>query len=470
MYRVRLDFQKEDYLNDVQDVPRAFAPYLVVDENSPNYFGWDFSYLDGNFVVNINCDLFGNITKKMIISDDDTMLYKKYTKRFLKNIIYDYLSEKLNIVLPYGSLTGVRPTKLYYELNKRVENPKEYLISEFNVTKARADLIEDCVNNQTGIINTDDKKIGLFLNIPFCPTRCSYCTFISTEVSKVKKELPFFIENVLKEIEVFKEFLSKTDYEVSSVYVGGGTPTSIGVDMLNSLLEPLANFGVEFTVEAGRPDTINNEMLDMLKKNNVTRISINPQSFNQKTLDKIGRKHTIPQLLECFDYAKKLGFLINMDLIAMLQDETIEDFCYSVDRVIELYPQNITIHTLSLKRGSTMTIEGEKKQEFGLAQKMVSYAYDRLYNSGYMPYYMYRQKNMADNLENVGFCQKNCQCAYNIDMMEESQSIYGMGAGAISKLISGNGKIDRLSNPKGFREYCDRIESIVLNKKNFFNI
>lgn len=470
MYKVRLDFQEENYLNDVQDVPRAFAPYLEIDENSPHYLGWNFCYTGGKFEIEITCDLFGNVKKYLEISDEDNSVYKRYTKRFLKNSIYDYLSEKLNIILPYGSLTGVRPTKLFYELQKHETDPKGYLINEFKVSESRANLIEDCVKNQEGIINSDPDNIGLFLNIPFCPTRCNYCSFISTEVFRVKKELPYFVENVRKEISQFFELLEKSRYKISSVYVGGGTPTSIGVDLLNELLAPLSALGVEFTVEAGRPDTISTEMLDMLKRNNVTRISINPQSFNQATLDRIGRKHTIAELLDCYRYAKALGFQINMDLIAMLDGETFEDFCYSVEEAIKLMPHNITIHTLSLKRGSVLTQGGEKKQEFGLAETMVNFAYDRLYKSGYQPYYMYRQKNMADNLENVGFCLPGCQCEYNIDMMEESESISGMGAGAISKLVGENGRIDRLSNPKGFREYIDRIDSILADKKAFYKI
>lgn len=470
MYKLHLDFQKEDYLNDVQDIPRAFAPYLEIDETSPHYLGWNFSYNSGIFTIKIQTDLFGNVEKSMEIADTDILMYKKETKRFLKNTLYDFLSEKLNIVLPYGSLTGVRPTKLYYDLKAAGVDPKIYLMEEYKVTSSRVKLIEDCVINQKGYINSDLKKIGLFLNIPICPTRCSYCSFISTELYRVKKELSKYVDNVLLEIKVFKEFLEKTDYKISSVYVGGGTPTCIGIELLNSILEPISCYGVEFTVEAGRPDTISREMLVMLKKNNVTRVSINPQSFNQVTLDRIGRKHTIKELYDSYNLAKELGFQINMDLIAMLNSETFEDFAYSVDKAIELRPDNITIHTLSLKRGSTLTIEGEKKQEFGLAQRMVNYAYERLYSQGYLPYYMYRQKNMADNLENISFCLPKSQCVYNIDMMEESQSIYGMGAGAMSKLVDENNRITRLSNPKGFPEYIDRIESIILNKKNFFNI
>lgn len=470
MYKVHLNFPNENYLNDVQDVPRAFSPYLEIDAESPNYLGYTYNYSDEIFNIKINSDILGCYENSCKISDEDLQIYKRQTKRFIKNCLYDFLSEKLEISLPYGSLTGVRPTKLYYELENKGINPEKYLIEEFKVTKDRVKLIKDCVNNQQGIINYDTKSIGLFLNIPFCPTRCNYCSFISTELFRVKNELPKYVENVLSEIDIFKELLGKTEHKLTSIYVGGGTPTCIGLAQLNALLKPIADYKVEFTVEAGRPDTISEDILDMLKDNNVTRISINPQSFNQRTLEKIGRKHTVNEIYKCYNQAVSKGFIINMDLIAMLGDETIDDFTFSVDRAIELRPHNITIHTLSLKRGSEISQAGEKKQEFGQAKQMTDYAYASLYKKGYKPYYMYRQKNTADNLENVSFMLDGCQCKYNIDMMEETESIFGIGAGAMSKFIDNNGHIERLSSPKGFREYIERLPSIIQNKRDFFNI
>ncbi|NLL55765.1 MAG: coproporphyrinogen dehydrogenase HemZ [Clostridiales bacterium] len=468
MHRVRLEIPCENYLNDVQDIAREFSPYLEIDADSPHFLGWNFCYQDGNFNINIYSSNWGDYKDSLKIDNDDELLYKKYTKRFLKHSLYKFLSKNLGVKLPYGSLTGVRPTKLYYELTERGYQAEEYLIDEFMVSKQKVKLIADCVKNQQGIINTNKNAVALFINIPFCPTRCNYCSFISTELFRVQKELHKYIDNVQAGIADFKNFLSKTNHKITSIYIGGGTPTCIGIDMLNTLLSPLSDFGLEFTVEAGRPDTITKEMLIMLKQNNVTRISINPQSFNQKTLQKIGRNHTVDDIHKCYDMAKELGFVVNMDLISGLQGESYQDFCYSVDQAILLNPSNITIHTLSIKRGAKITQEGEKKKEFGNIAKMNNYAYNALYSAGYQPYYMYRQKNTADNLENVGFFRDNCQCKYNIDMMEESSSIFGIGAGAMSKKVTGS-RLERLANPKGFREYIDRINSIVQNKRQFFN-
>lgn len=469
MHKVKLIFKKENYLNDVQDIPRAFSPYLEIDENSSNYIQWDYCIYDGFFEVKVCSNIFGSILRKLDINSFNFDEYKKFTKRFLKNVLYDFISEKLNISLPYGSLTGVRPTKLYYELAENNINPVNILVEEFKVEKFRAEMVADCVANQKGIINNSPDRIGLFLNVPFCPTRCNYCSFISTEVFRIKNELPLYADCVLEEFNLLNEYLSASGKTIASIYVGGGTPTCIGLDVLEKLLTPLSNFRVEFTVEAGRPDTLSKEIIDFLKEKNVTRISINPQSFNEETLKKIGRKHTLKQFYEAFGYARETGFIINTDLIALLPGENFKDFCYSVDKALELMPENLTVHTLSLKRGSTLLNEGAKKNEFGLAKEMTNYAYSRLRQSGYLPYYMYRQKNMADNLENIGFCLLDCQCTYNIDMMEESQSIFGIGAGAMSKNIMNN-KIQRFPNPKGFREYCERIKNTVSDKKKFFGV
>ncbi|MFA6866302.1 MAG: coproporphyrinogen dehydrogenase HemZ [Clostridia bacterium] len=468
-YSVRLEDDQIDYLNDVQEIPRAFSPYLTIDKESDNYFRWHTYTKDGCFFVEVDCNLFGKIQENCIISSSDILYYKRQTKHFLKNVLYGYLSSNLNINLPYGSLTGVRPTKVYYDLLNENKPPKEYLEKCYSVSQSRAELIENVVNNQKGIINNDLNNIGLFVNIPFCPTRCSYCSFISTEVFRVKKELPMYVDNVVKELELFNNVLKNTGKKIKSIYIGGGTPTSIGVELLNRITEPLKKYNVEFTVEAGRPDTINLEMLEMLKNNGVTRVSVNPQTFNEKTLKVIGRNHSIDAIYEAFNQAKSMDFAINMDLIALLQGETLLDFQNSVDKCLELAPDNITIHTLSLKKGSVLTINGDTKKEFGLAKKMLDYAYKEIDKKGYLPYYMYRQKNMADDLENVGFCKINKQCSYNIDMMEESMSIFGVGAGAISKIICGNGRIERLANAKGFREYNDRISASIINKTSLFS-
>ncbi len=460
--RARFLFDAQNFLNDVQDIPRAFSPYFTLDETAEDFLRTDYDYQDGCFFVEISSSFTQAKKLSEKIDNSDLSVYKKIVKRLLKNGLYDYLSEYLEIDLPYGSLTGVRPTKLFYELSETNSNTLDTLKTLFRVSQEKAALISEVVSNQKGIYSRDSKDCDIFINIPFCPTRCNYCSFISSEVGRVKKMLPDYVKAVNTETEVIKKHIIDNGLNLRSVYVGGGTPTSIGKEHLENILLPIAECGVEFTVEAGRPDTIDSDMLAMLKKNAVTRISINPQSFNKKTLDIIGRKHTVQDIFQSYAEARQLGFDINMDLIAMLEGESAEDFFFSVERAIELAPQNITVHTLSLKRGAV--IADREKQPFGIAEQMISYAHKRLFEEEYRPYYMYRQKNMADNLENTGFCKKGKACVYNVDMMEETTSIFAAGAGGMSKFVLSSNRIERLSNPKGIKEYLERISDIAAKK------
>lgn len=452
--KVRFFIEKpEPYLNDVQDIPRAFSPYLIVDNEAQGFLSVHCSYNLGRFKAVIKSSFTMEQTKEISVQNTDILQYKKITKHFLKIFIYDHISSFLNVLLPYGSLTGVRPTKLYYDILGNHKDAKGILINEYKVREDKAELIKLVVEGQKGIYKIDNNNCDIFVNIPFCPTRCNYCSFISNEVSKVKNLLPEYVIKVRNELEKIKYTISERKLSVRSIYVGGGTPTCIGTENLYNILYPLKDYGVEFTVEGGRPDTITEEILQIMKQCNVNRISVNPQSFNQKTLIEIGRAHTIEQIYNAYYLSKQYGFDVNMDLIAQLQGESVEEFCYSVNKAIELAPDNITIHTLSIKRGAT--IRDKEKESFGKASEMVSYAHQALQSSDYKPYYMYRQKNMADNLENTGYCLKNKACIYNIDMMEDISTIFGAGAGAMSKLYADN-KIERVSNPKGIREYLTR--------------
>lgn len=452
----RFIIKNDGYLNDLQDIPRSFSPYLIIDKEAEDFLEVSTNFSKGIFCAKIESSFY--ISKKIIkeTDDSDIIIYKRETKKFLKKILYDYLSEFFDINLPYGCITGVRPTRIYYDLIKMVKNPLKTLIEEFKVAEEKALLIENVVENQKDIYEINEKNADIFINIPFCPTRCNYCSFISCIVSKVENDLPQYVESVKKELEYYFKLIKENKYKLKSIYVGGGTPTSINPKYLDEILSSCKDSGVEFSVEAGRPDTINNEVLNVLKKNNVTRISINPQTFNDKTLKKIGRKHTVEDFYNSYFMAREYGFEINMDLIALLEDESYEDFVYSVNKAIELRPENLTIHTLSLKKGSD--ISERKKYVFGEASKMVSYAYKRLAEEGYSPYYMYRQKNMADNLENVGFCLNGKRCIYNIDMMEETNTIFGAGAGAMTKKLFGNNRIERECNPKEINTYFNKID------------
>lgn len=469
MTEVRLVYKREDYLNDVQEIPRAFAPYLIINENSEHYLKWEYEYKNPIFDLTISSDLWKEKTYNFHILNDDFNEYKRETKRGIKGALYDFLTEVLQISLPFGSLTGVRPTKLYYELLKKSEYPEKELVEKYHVSPNKSELIAQCVKNQKNYINNDKKNIGLFVNIPFCPSRCKYCSFISTEIFRVKKQLDFYIECLEKELKTIFEIISKKGYNVRSIYVGGGTPPSIGTERLSRLLCLLSEFGTEFTVEAGRPDAIDEKTVNVLKNANVTRVSVNPQTFSDNTLQLIGRSHTVDDFYNAYSLVREKGFIINSDLIAGLPGENFNVFSDSLKKCIELSPDNITVHSLSLKRGSVFTVSGMEKNEYGTVSEMIDYAHSELKNAGYVPYYMYRQKNTADNLENTGYCLPGKQCIYNIDMMEEASTILGAGAGAMSKLVCG-GKITRLSVPKGFREYCERLDETLEKKKLFFDI
>lgn len=469
MIEARLIYEKENFLNDVQDIPRAFSPYLIISDDAEHYIKWKYTVQNDVIILSVSSDIFPNKEYKSDLIYADYSEYKRIVKRFIKNSLYDFLSKELQIRLPYGSLTGVRPTKLYYELGAKSEQSVEYLVEKFDVSPQKAVLIADCVKNQKNYINRDENAIGIFVNIPFCPSRCKYCSFISTELFRVKKQIDFYVECVKKELAVSLDIAKRKGYEIRSVYVGGGTPTSIGGERLRDMLSALKGVGKEFTVEAGRPDAIDDSVVSALRSLGVTRVSVNPQTFCDQTLAVIGRKHTVADFYASYETMKAAGFDINTDLIAGLPGENSSVFIDSVHKCLELKPDNVTIHTFSLKRGATFVSDGMGKAEFGSIKDAVEESHELLRSAGYVPYYMYRQKNTADNLENTGFCIDGKQCIYNVDMMEEAATIIGSGAGSMTKFVCGN-KIERLSSPKGFREYIERIDDVCARKKEFFGL
>ncbi|MFI3229886.1 MAG: coproporphyrinogen dehydrogenase HemZ [Bacillota bacterium] len=454
----RLISKLPPYLNDVPDVVRAFNPYVIINDTASGFFEMECQDIEGGFTFKLTNENGVVIDEFYAIEEEDFLKYKKLTKRFVKTLLYKYFSSALKVNLPYGSLTGVRPTKLMYELGANVDVEK-YMQDEFFVSAERAQLIHDVIINQKGIYNHDPKGIDIFVNIPFCPTRCAYCSFISTEIGRVRKRIPEYIECVKQEILDIKKEIEQNEYKVRSIYVGGGTPTSLEAEELSDMLAELSEFNCEFTVEAGRPDSITRAKLDALKALNVTRISINPQTFKESTLKELGRNHTVEEIYSAYKMAQEYNFDINMDLIAGLNGETYEDFVHSVESAIALDPDNITVHTLSIKRGGVLKQEGGTKRMDGSVRQMADYARNRLQAQGLTPYYMYRQKNMADNLENVAFCKSGKQCIYNIDYMEETNTILSAGAGAMSKYVfPSENRLERACNPKGFNEYIARCK------------
>ncbi|MBE7074491.1 MAG: coproporphyrinogen dehydrogenase HemZ [Clostridiales bacterium] len=395
---------------------------------------------------------------------------KRYIKRSVKSTLYKLLSEKFNKKLPWGCLTGIRPTKVAYELIESGVDKyfvREALEDKFFVSRDKAKLVARTLNNQKCIIK-NDKLVDLYINIPFCPTKCSYCSFISAEYAVVEKIIPDYIECLIKEIRAVKQIMRDTACIVKTIYIGGGTPTVLSAEQLEKILSELAFDVSEFTVECGRPDTITKEKLDVLHKYGVTRISINPQTFVNKTLKVIGRNHTTNDLIQAYMLALPYNFNVNMDLIAGLPGETMRNFKHTMKTVLELAPDNITIHTLALKKGSKLA-EENAVNENEITEQMVSYGQELLIENKYKPYYMYKLKNQNAGLENVGFYM-NRPCVFNIDSMEETATIFACGANAISKRIYNlENRIERQANVKFAIDYIARIDEIIEKKKELFS-
>ena len=394
------------------------------------------------------------------------------SKAFAKIGLYEIMSKIFNKDMPYGALTGIRPVKFCYDLFKKGLNKtsiKNFLIKNYYVSTEKADLIIDIIINQSNL-NLNDKLVDFYINIPFCTSRCNYCSFISMETSKAGKMLDEYVDKLIYEIEETKKMLNKNFYIVKSVYIGGGTPTSLNEKQLERILQSVSFDVKEFTVEAGRPDTITKEKLDVLQKYGVTRISINPQTFNDKVLKTIGRKHTAMDALNAYKLARNYKFDINMDLIMGLSGDTIKSFTDTMETAIYLNPENITVHTLSLKRASSLkeTNVNIFKNETKVS-KMSKIATKLLKEAGYKPYYLYRQKNMVAGLENVGYYKDNKICYFNIDSMDELSSIVACGANAISKRIfSLTNRIEREANVKDIKEYITRTDEMLEKKKALF--
>lgn len=390
---------------------------------------------------------------------------KKTFKRFVKLALYRALSAHYGVELPWGSLTGVRPTKLAYEhvhATGGYDGIAAFLHDEFCVSKRKARTIEDILRVQRGTVADLQDKVNLYVHVPFCDGRCSYCSFPAADMNKQGALLDDYVDALIREIAAVKEVIAAQNKTVLSVYVGGGTPSVLLPKQLERLLAAIDINGVEFTFEAGRPDSITPAKLALLKSGGVTRVCINPQSLNDKTLLAIGRRHSAADFFEAYEQTAAAGFSVNTDIIAGLQGESFEDFKVTLDGVAALRPDNITVHTLSRKRGSKLADATLKCNEI---EKMMDHAYETL--SGYEPYYLYRQKYMVGNLENVGFCLPGKVCVNNVTVMEELVSVYACGAGSISKKI-GKVAIDRHASPKDVKLFLDQFDVRLKTKLEFF--
>lgn len=404
---------------------------------------------------------------------------KSISKRIIQKSMFEYFIEKYNSYVPWGILTGIRPVKIVHSLLddglSQVEI-MEILKNDYLISDEKIELLLSIANRERKYIYPVSKEnISLYISIPFCPTRCLYCSFPSHPLEKFGDLRDIYLEKLIEEAIGLKKIINMQEKKIETLYIGGGTPTALDAKQLEFLIKSLYNiFDLselkEFTVEAGRPDSITKEKLMVLKKYDVTRISINPQTMNQTTLENIGRDHTVDEIVDCYNMARQLGFRnINMDLILGLPGETPVMVENTMKKIVELNPESVTIHTLALKRASELktNIDNYKYELTSYKDmiKMLEISQKYMYLNGYFPYYLYRQKHMLGNLENIGYAKDGYECLYNMQIMEEKQSNYAIGAGAVSKFVYiDENRIERVDDVKNVEIYIERVNDMIDKK------
>lgn len=400
----------------------------------------------------------------------------KYIRIGIKKSLYNTLISLGESKIPWGVLTGIRPVKIVHDLLDKDINENEIirvLAEEYKLSFDKAKLILDIGRKQREYIYPLNKdRYSLYVSIPFCPTRCLYCSFPALPIGRYENHIKEYTSKVIYEIEQISEMMKGK--KINTAYIGGGTPTAIPLMELEKIIQAIYyRFGQknikEFTVEAGRPDTITKEYLTMLYKNEVGRISINPQTMNDDTLKLIGRQHKSKDIIETFNLAKEIGFdIINMDLIVGLPGEEIKHIKKTLEEIQKLDPENLTIHTLSVKRGSKFkaTIDQYSLQSQNILSAMLNETREYTKDMGLEPYYLYRQKQILGNFENIGYCKPKMECIYNIAMMEEKETIMAAGMGSVSKIFfPEENRIERVPNFKDLKEYLERSSELIERKK-----
>ena len=457
---IRIFFPLEK-INVVQELPEDTDDYVI-------------AYLkDG--VIGCEVSLFCGKDKRQASIDNKD---EKEQELVLAKLLYDIFTSLTGIIPSWGVLTGVRPSKLMRNLiaENGEDEAVDYFRNELLVSDKKTSLALSVAKAEDRIIAlSGEKSYSLYVSIPFCPTRCSYCSFVSHSIAQAKKLIPDYVRLLCDELREISVIADKLGLKLETIYFGGGTPTSLDESSLKAVTDAVSEyFDVEnvreYTIEAGRPDTLTKEKLEIMKNAGVTRISINPQTFNGEVLENIGRKHSPEMTLEAFKMAREAGFdNINMDFIAGLPGDTYESFRNSIDTAISLSPENITIHTLALKRAANIVTKGETDSVYRETAKMLEFADSALHSENYFPYYMYRQSKTVGNNENVGWSKDGRECLYNIYMMEEIHTVLAAGGGAVTKLRSQyDGRIERIFNFKYPYEYISRFDELVERKKYIY--
>ena len=468
MIRIRLS--NDNFINDIHPLVRAFLPGEDIEVS------YDVSGSENDFILEVIRE---EDTLCSLSLPDTSKEDRLAMKNVLKCALYRKLENTLKKSLPWGTLTGIRPTRL--ALNKLLkgetaEDTLRFMEDYYLVSPEKAALSLSIAAKEKRIISgfSDPASFSLYVGIPFCPTTCLYCSFPSNALSIWKDRVGEYLTALEKELDfIAEEFKGRN---LATLYIGGGTPTTLSPEELKRLFLFLGDrFDMkglrEFTVEAGRPDSIDKEKLKVLKEFGVDRISVNPQTMNDKTLKLIGRCHTAEETVKAFKLCREEGFdNINMDMILGLPGETREDVSYTLSEIEKLSPDDLTIHSLALKRGSALMERIEEYGSFGLKdpETILETAYEGAESMGLSPYYLYRQKNMAGNLENTGWARPGKEGLYNILMMEEVHSIPAAGAGTVSKNIVSPTDIRRCGNPKDVDTYIKNIDEMMDRKKRLY--
>ncbi len=464
------------YRYDMENISTIFFPYekIRIFENACNETDpvTVITEIKDN-ILTVDTFVYDKHKKESVAAENETDL-----QNALSVLLYHVLSDILEIKYPWGLLYGVRPARRMHALTDSLSEmeAKRIFREKYLVNHDKTELTSAVMHSENKIIGLSEcKSFSLYISIPFCPTRCSYCSFVSHAIENTVKLVEPYVDLLIKEIEETGRYAKLLNLKLETVYFGGGTPTTLSAKNLSRLFEAIEkNFDLstvrEYTVEAGRPDTVTKDKLLALKTAGVSRISINPQTFNDDVLRIIGRQHTSFQTLSAFELARNCGFdNINIDIIAGLPSDTEESFEQSLCKGIKLHAESVTIHTLSLKSGAYMAT---RESAFDSSQKrivaaMVDFSNKALTKHQYHPYYMYRQGKSLGNLENVGWCKNGYDCLYNVFMMDETHTVLAVGAGAVIKLKDPNsGKIERVYNYKYPYEYIDRFDEILKRKQS----
>lgn len=408
------------------------------------------------------------------------------SKNELRKKLYNHLKERTGRELPWGILIGIRPTKLArkkQEAGASIVETAKWMQEEYFVSPEKSVLASVIAARELGVVSANEaqdfgaESFSLYVGIPFCPSRCLYCSFASQPINLWKDKTAQYVAALTHELEAMREMTTELGMKCQSIYVGGGTPTALPDEDFRAMLEKVAELfledHMEFTVEAGRPDSITAEKLSIMRNAGVNRISINPQSMNQKTLDVIGRSHSVSDIEEKFQLAREKGFdNINMDIILGLPGETPADVQHTIEEIAKLNPESLTVHALAIKRAARLNMESEGVPQFAVTEddavQMMRTSQAGASAMNLNPYYMYRQKNMAGNLENVGYAAEGKECYYNIVMMEEMESIIACGAGTVSKVLRVDETIERCDTHKDPKLYIEQIDEMIARKRELF--